>query len=398
MDAGAGVSELAPALRSIAGNSDAYGLRAQMSKFIEHAVDRQAWVVSAIGASARYLDLAADTRQGQVGLLAMAATRAHAAHVGLAILRPWCALLQLHDQVAMLRIVNIEYRYRVLAREQGGVDGTFAQITRFDPDEVAAASAGVPGRVARLGAAFEETAANAERAQQHRATAMQLQSAMELATMVVGLRGIFAMRGPPSARSMPMPIMAGAGGGVATMGQVVVSAEWIAAIKHLIEIGAITAAGAAEMLRVRGFTHAMAQASDLPPEVKNLLGEDRTPEGEGINVTDASGAGAARRPRHHVLPQEERGFFEQRGFKGDMDIDNFCVEMPEAEHGALHAGRNLKLNPSWEWNQLVMSRLRKLEDALGRPTTVEEILEEVQELMALRSIPPRFVPYRGDGR
>jgi hypothetical protein len=394
-DAHAGVSELAAMLRSIAANPDAYSLRAQMGRFLEYAVDRLAWVTDAIGASVRYLNLAGASGQQGVALLTMAATRAQAAHVGLAILRPWSALLQLHDQVAMLRILNIEYRHRVLAGAQGRVGGLFAQIASFDPDAVTTASANAPGRVTGLAAAFEETAAQAETAQKRQIQAMQLQAAMELATFVVSLRGMFAMRGPPSTMSVPMPVVAGAGGGAATMGRIVVSAEWIAAIKHLIEIGAITAAAAAEMLRVRGFTHAMAQASDLPPSVKDLLGEG--PTTDAMHVTGANRAGADRPPRHHVMPQKERKFFEERGFTGDLDIDNFCVELSRPEHEALHGGGNWKLGQTWveEWNRLVMARLREREQLLGRHLTVADIMAVVERVMRDRRVPVSFVPYRG---
>ncbi len=168
---------------------------------------------------------------------------------------------------------------------------------------------------------------------------MQIQGAMELATFAVSLRGMFAMQGPPSGMSFPMPVMAGASGGAATMGQIVVSAEWIAAIRHLVEIGAITAAGAAEALRVRGFTSAMAQAGDLPPSVKDLLGEG--PTADGMKVTNTTGAGAAHPPRHHVLPQKWRRFFEERGFKGDLDIDNFCGAPGAPRWRQLETGQDL---------------------------------------------------------
>src|SRR5262245_60012125 len=197
--------------------------------------------------------------------------------------------------------------------------------------------------------------------------------------------------------SFPMPAIAGAGGGAATMGQVVVSAEWIAAIRHLVEIGAISAASAAEALRVRGFTSAMAQATDLPQSVKDLLGEG--PTTDAMKVTNTTGAGAARAPRHHVLPQEHRKFFEERGFTGDLDIDNFTVEIDTAHHQAQHGGGNWQMGrrewPGGEWNQLVVERLREREQQLGRRLTVAEIMRRVENLMRERRIPIRFVPYRG---
>ena len=96
-DATRDAREIGPVLRSVAQNPDPYSTRAQTGSFIEHAVDSLAWVLSAVGASVTYLDLAAATR-GESGLLGMAATRAHAAQLGLGILPPWCALLQLNDR------------------------------------------------------------------------------------------------------------------------------------------------------------------------------------------------------------------------------------------------------------------------------------------------------------
>ena len=76
-----------------------------------------------------------------------------------------------------------------------------------------------------------------------------------------------------------------------------------------------------------------------------------------INTT---GAGVARPPRHHVLPQEHRAFFEERGFTGDLDIDNFTVELETAHHQAQHGGGNWQMGREWPgaWNQLVMDKLR----------------------------------------
>jgi hypothetical protein len=219
--------------------------------------------------------------------------------------------------------------------------------------------------------------------------------AAELVAFAGSLRGMFALRGPPSAMTLSMTAIAGVGGGAAALGQVVVSAEWIAAIKHLVEIGAITAAGAAEALRVRGISSAMAQASDLPQSVKDLLGEG--PTTDAMKVTNTTGAGAARAPRHHILPQEKRPFFEERGFTGDLDIDNFTVEMEVAEHQAQHGGGNWKEGRKWpgEWNRAVMDVLKKREQLLGRRLKVAEIMREVGALMKLRDVPLRFVHYRG---
>lgn len=394
-DATAGAQELAGILQQLAASRNGLRNHPVTERFLEHAVDRLIWVIDAASAGLSYQELAASAG-GEAGtaLLGMAATRAQAALVGLAILRPWCAFLQLHDRVAMLPLLQLEHRYRVLDRAQRGVEAVLGQLARFDPDDIVTASAELPGRVAALAAAFDETLAESERAEAIQRRVMQIQLAAELVTFAAGLRGMFAMRGPPSAMALPMPAIAGAGGGAATMGQVVVSAEWIAAIRHLVEIGAISAAGAAEALRVRGFSSAMAQGADLPPSVKELLGEG--PTTDAMKVTNATGAGAARPPRHHVLPQEERAFFEQRGFTGDLDIDNFTVELETAHHQAQHGGGNWVEGRKWagEWNRFVMDTLVRREWQLGRPMTVAEILHRVGLLMKRRGIPVRFVPYR----
>jgi hypothetical protein len=131
--------------------------------------------------------------------------------------------------------------------------------------------------------------------------------------------------------------------------------------------------------------------------VKDLLGEG--PTTDAMKVTNTTGAGAARAPRHHVLPQEQRKFFEERGFKGDLDIDNFTVELETAHHQAQHGGGNWQMaRETWkggEWNQLVKGRLKNRERKLRRRMTVTEILREVELLMKDRGIPIRFVPYRG---
>jgi hypothetical protein len=395
-DATAGAQELAAILQQLAGSRDGLRNHPVTERFLEQAIERLTWVIDSASAGATYVELATSAGGlAGVALLGMAATRAQAAHAGLAILRPWCAFLQLHDRVAMFPVLQLEHRYRVLDREQRGVQAVLAQLTRLDPDEIATASAAVPGQVAALATAFEATIADVEHAEKLQRQVMHVQLAAELLTFAAGLRGVFAMRGPPSARAFPMPALVGAGGGAATMGQVVVSAEWIAAIRHLVEIGAISAVSAAEALRVRGFTSAMAQATDLPPELKALLGDG--PTTDAMKVTGATGAGLARRPRHHVLPKEDRALFEQRGFKGDLDIDNFTVELDVAHHQALHGGGNWVKGRKWpeEWNQLVKKSLQTREEELGCRMTVAEIMKLVEALMIHRGIPLRFVPYRG---
>ncbi|MGN6107870.1 MAG: eCIS core domain-containing protein [Kofleriaceae bacterium] len=389
--------ELVSVLRQIASNRDGLQSHPITASFIDHAHSRLNWSMDALYACQRYLDLSMmPVGAFTAALISMAATRAQAAWLGVAILRSWCALLQLSDQIASLQLLQLEHRYRVLHSQQAVVDGVFAQLSNFDPDKIAAAAAILPTSTTELATAFKSLLDDTERAETVQKWAMRIQAGAELATLAVGLRNMFASRGPPSALSLSIPAIAGVTpGGAAAMGQIVISAEWVAAIRHLVEIGAISAASAAAAYRARGFPLAMAQATDLPQPVKDLLGDG--PTTDAMKVTNTTGAGLARAPRHHVLPQEKRAFFEERGFKGDLDIDNFTVELERAHHEAIHGGGSWVEGRKWpgEWNALVMSRLQEREVLLGRQLTVSEVLKHVEALMRQRKIPLRFVPYRG---
>jgi hypothetical protein len=140
----------------------------------------------------------------------------------------------------------------------------------------------------------------------------------------------------------------------------------------------------------------MAQAhDDLPRGVREALGDG--PEVRGMRQTGRAGAGMAEPPRHHVLPRESREWFEKRGFTGEMDIDQFCIEMEQARHEAIHGGGDWRLGRQWpgEWNQMIMKALQKAEIRAGRMLTPSEILKVVAEYMKQYDIPVNFSPWRG---
>lgn len=105
----------------------------------------------------------------------------------------------------------------------------------------------------------------------------------------------------------------------------------------------------------------------------------------------------AERPQHHVLPDEFREWFEKRGFTGPMRIDQFCVELEQAHHQAIHGGGNWRLGRTWpqEWNQMIMKALRDAETEVGRQLTRNEILNIVAERMKDYGIPMNFTLWRG---
>jgi len=103
-------------------------------------------------------------------------------------------------------------------------------------------------------------------------------------------------------------------------------------------------------------------------------------------------------PKHHVLPDEHREWFEQRGFKGDMDIDEFCVRLERAKHEAIHGGGDWRLGRLWpgEWNRRIMEVLREAEEEAGRRLTRNQILKLVAREMKEYHLPMKFT--RGKGR
>jgi hypothetical protein len=91
-------------------------------------------------------------------------------------------------------------------------------------------------------------------------------------------------------------------------------------IRRLVQAGVISIPAVSAAVRIHGGQVMMAQASgDLPEDIRDALGD--SPEVRGMRVTGKAGAGMSEPPKHHVLPDEHRAWFEERGFKGDMDID-----------------------------------------------------------------------------
>lgn len=80
-----------------------------------------------------------------------------------------------------------------------------------------------------------------------------------------------------------------------------------------------------------------------------------------------------------------------------MDIDQFCVQMDEADHQAIHGGGNWRQGRKWpgEWNQMIMDALQKAETRAGRMLTQSEILETVAYHMKRYNLPMDFTPWQG---
>jgi hypothetical protein len=179
--------------------------------------------------------------------------------------------------------------------------------------------------------------------------------------------------------------------GVLLGSRLVVSAEWVERMRRLVQAGVLSVPVVSAAVRIHAGQVLMSQANqDLPQGVREALGEG--PEVRAMHQTGKAGAGMAEPPRHHVMPEEHREWFEKRGFTGEMSIDQFCVELELAHHQAIHGGGNWRLGRLWpdEWNQMIMEALLKAERAAGRMLPPSAILKIVAREMRRYDIPMNF--------
>lgn len=105
----------------------------------------------------------------------------------------------------------------------------------------------------------------------------------------------------------------------------------------------------------------------------------------GMDVLHGNRLGIARPPRHHLFPQKEIEFFQERGFPG-REIDNFCVEFQDPlAHDIVHGGKQALATKHWpehEWSTALMRELRSQERKRGRKLTRPEILETMETVRA----------------
>jgi hypothetical protein len=139
----------------------------------------------------------------------------------------------------------------------------------------------------------------------------------------------------------------------------------------------------------------LADDADDLSRLRALYGEG--PEHNSISIVDGRRASLYGLRQHHVFGQELRSFFEERGFVGDRDIDNFCVEIERATHEAIHGGGDWRLGrKEWEgeWNRMVKATILEREELIARKLTYHEVLEVGVDLLERYELPTDFVPYR----
>ena len=368
-----------------------------LTRFLHHGSKQLTWIRGALGSATSLMDVASEVEDSamRLGVLRMTGPRLQSAMFGTLLLATWVDFLQLSD--ALLRecfMCGVEKQYVDLHRVRGLMETPLAGLASQDPDRVEAAALAMPELMGELTREFNALRSDGLSAMELGGKVLVAAQVLEMVTLISSLK-MSLPRLPPAAPATLGVGLAMSSGGVMAGSRIVVSAEWVEMMRRLVQAGVISVPAISAAVRIHGGQVMMAQGhQDLPKGVREALGD--SPEVRGMRVTGRAGAGMSEPPRHHVLPKEHREWFEQRGFKGDMDIDQFCVRLEQAHHEAIHGGGNWKLGRMWpdEWNRRIMRTLNDAELAAGQKLTRNEVLSIVAENMRLYDIPMKFTKGR----
>ena len=367
-------------------------------RYIDYGSNQLPWLNRSLTGATRLANVSSqvDGPDMELGLLRLTGPRLEAAMLGSLVLAAWLDFLHLAEVVLQhCPFYSVERLIRDLERVQKLIDPSMKALASLEPRQVEATATALPSLMGQLTHEFHSIQETARVASERGGQMMAAAQFLEMLVMASTLR-LSLPRGPPAA---PLALSAGlvmGTDGVLMGSRIVVSAEWVERMRQLVQAGVISAPVISTAVRIHAGQVLMAQGDqDLPKGVRDALGDG--PEVDGMRVTGKTGAGMAERPQHHVMPDEHRAWFEKRGFTGEMNIDQFCVDLEVAHHQAVHGGGNWRLGRTWpgEWNQLIMKALRDAETEAGRRLTRTEILNLVAENMRDYKIPLIFTPWRG---
>lgn len=368
-------------------------------RYVEHGSGQVGRIRGLLRDASMFVDAseaAADVDLAQ-GLLRMSGLRIEAALASAQVLAAWLDFLQLADAVLeQCPFYSVEQLFVDLGRVQGRMDPSLSRLQSLEPEQVEAASVAMPGVMGTLTREFQSIREGVRATAELGGKVVAAARIMEMITLVSSLKASLPRLPPAAPATVGVGLVMGSGG-VMMGSRIVVSAEWVERMRALVQAGVLSAPVVSAAVRVQSGQVLMAQGSqDLPKGIREALGEG--PEVRGMRETGRAGAGMTDAPRHHVMPREHREWFEKRGFKGAMDIDQFCVRLERSHHEAIHGGGDRRLGRIWpdEWNQMIMRALERGEARARRLLTPNEVLAIVAECMKFYDIPMNFV--RGSRR
>jgi hypothetical protein len=366
--------------------------------FVEYGARQREWLSLALGGTRRLLQLASEVEDPglRLALLRLTGPRLEATLFGTQLLAAWVDFLQLADVVLRhCPYCGIERMALLVDGVHQRLEPVMTDLSSLQPERVEAVAGSLPELMGDLTRDYATTRTLIQEAPRRREQLLMVQQLLESLTLASAMK-MALPRLPPAAPVVLGTSLLLGSDGVMMGTQVVVSAQWVERMRQLVRAGVLVAPVVGAAVRIHAGQVLMSQSRDeLPKGVREALGEG--PEVDAMRQRGRAGAGMTEPPRHHVLPREHREWFEQRGFKGEMDIDQFCVRMEQASHEAIHGGGNWRLGRTWprEWNQLIMKALQKAETRAGRTLKPREILNVVAEYMNEYKVPMNFTPWRG---
>jgi hypothetical protein len=375
------------------GNRGLSGENGVFTRYLDYGSKQLPWLEGSLRGTTTLAEVASqvDDPDMQMALLRMTGPRLEAAMFGALLLAAWLDYLHLADTVLrQCPAYSVEKLFMDLQKVQRLIEPTLAALASRDPERVEAAALAMPGLMNQLTREFGPIRDGARSAMEGAGKFMAAAQFVEMLVMVSTLR-ISLPRPPPAAPATLGVGMVMGSGGVMVGSRIAVSAEWVEMVRWLVQAGILSLPAVSAAVRIHAGQVMMAQG-ELPKGVREALGDG--PEVRGMRETGRAGAGMAERPKHHVMSEEHREWFEKRGFTGDMDIDEFCVKLEPAHHQAVHGGGDWRLGRTWpgEWNRMIMKALREAEAETGRMLTRNHILKIVAERMKFYGIPMKFTP------
>ncbi|WP_083681052.1 DUF2380 domain-containing protein [Archangium sp. Cb G35] len=366
-------------------------------RYVDHGEAQLRWIDAELAAATELAAEASEVEDPdmQLALLRLAGPRLEAAMMGSMLLAVWFDFLILTDATLSRRLYSVETLYVKLERWQKMMESPMSALASLKPERVESAAEDMPALIGHLTEEFSALLAAIHKGAKILETALVLKESVEALTTLSVLKFTLPALRAATPAVLGASLMVGPNG--VMMGtRIVVSAEWVEMMRQLVRAGVLSLPAVSAAVRIQAGHVMMAQGhGGLPRGVRDALGD--APEVRAMRVTGKTGAGMAEPPRHHVMPNEFREWFERRGFTGEMDIDKFCVKLQQAHHEAIHGGGDWKLGRMWpgEWNRMIMEALFEAESEAGRMLTRNAILNIVAKRMKDYYIPMKFVSWRG---
>jgi hypothetical protein len=368
------------------------------SRYIRYGAYQLQWINGALGGATRLAHAAAEVADPgmELGILQMTGPRLQVAMFGSLLLAAWVDFLNLANVVLrQCPVYGAERLFVDMKRVQQMIEPSLRALSSLEPEQVEAAARTIPELMGQLAFEFHSIRDGVRVATERVGQLMLAAQLVEMLTLVSAMKVSLPRLPPAAPATVGVGLVMGADG--VMMGtRIVVSAGWVERMRRLVQAGIISAPVISAAVRIQAGQLMMSQGhQELPKGVRDALGDG--PEVRAMHETSKARAGMAEQPQHHVLPKEQREWFEQRGFTGEMSIDEFCVELELAHHQAIHGGGNWRLGRMWpqEWNQMIMKALQRAEARAGRALTRNEILNIVAERMKDYDIPMKFTSWRG---